>query len=77
MAPQLPTPQLSHESTFQEILHGFITLGILAASIFVKNPQSQQRAATVINAINGVMPMVETGGENTLQHILPLQAPPK
>jgi hypothetical protein len=41
------------------ILHAVIAAGIVAASIFVKNPNSQQHAATVIGAVNTLLPMVD------------------
>lgn len=41
------------------VLHDVIAAGILAASIFVKNPAHQQTAASLINAVNTLMPMLD------------------
>lgn len=43
-------------SLAHEILHDLFAVGIVAASIFVKNPQSQQRAAVIIDALKGLVP---------------------
>ena len=46
--------------TLDEILHGLILVGMTAASIFVKNPASQQHAATIIDLLNKViLPLAE------------------
>lgn len=42
------------------ILHDVITAGILAASIFVKNPASQQKAANIMQAIQQLLPMLDS-----------------
>ncbi len=53
-------PQLNANSTIDEILHGLITAGIMAASIFVKNPNSRQHAASIINVVNStVLPLAD------------------
>lgn len=55
-----PTP-LTAESKIDEILHALVLLGITAATIFVKNPNSQQHAASFINATNQViLPVVDS-----------------
>jgi hypothetical protein len=41
--------------TIDEILHSLVVLGISAAAIFVKNPNSQQHAASIINLTNSVV----------------------
>ena len=54
-----PTP-LSVTARLDEILHALILLGITAASIFIKNPNTQQHAATIINAVNTtVLPLAD------------------
>ena len=53
-----PTP-LTAESTIDEILHALITAGIIAASIFVKNPKSLQLAGQVVNGINTLLPIAD------------------
>lgn len=45
-------------STVDTIFHDVIAAGLIAASIFVKNPQSQERAANIINAINPLIEMI-------------------
>lgn len=50
-----PAPVLNVNATIDEILHALVILGITAASIFVKNPNSQQHAASIINATNQVV----------------------
>ena len=52
---------LSASATIDEILHALILLGITAASIFVKNPNSQQHAVSIINAVNStVLPLADS-----------------
>ena len=46
---------LTSGSKLDEILHALIFAGISAASIFVKNPSSQQHAATLINLVQGTL----------------------
>ena len=51
---------LSSNATIDVILHALVLLGITAASIFVKNPNSQQHAASIINATNQlVLPLAD------------------
>ena len=49
-----------NKQSLETLLHAIIALGITAASMFVKNPASQQHAATVVNAVNGLMPVVDS-----------------
>lgn len=53
-SPAPPAP-LAINATIDEILHALVILGITAASIFVKNPNSQAHAASIINATNQVV----------------------
>lgn len=46
--------------TIDTILHDIIAGGILAATIFVKNPNSQQKAALMIDAVNRLLPMLDS-----------------
>ena len=56
----MSTPNLSTTSRIDEILHALVLLGITAASIFIKNPNSQQHAASIINAVNTtVLPIAD------------------
>ena len=48
-----------------EILHLIVSVGIKAASIFVKNPKSQQSAANIIGLVNDVVLPVADGLLNT------------
>lgn len=41
------------------ILHDVIAAGILAATIFVKNPASQQKASALIDAVSRLLPMLD------------------
>lgn len=51
---------LTHQSTLDEILHGLVVLGITAAALFVKNPNSQQHAVSIINLVNqAVLPIAD------------------
>lgn len=44
-----------------EILHDVITAGIIAAGFFVKNPNSQQKAQTLIQLVTqDLLPMLDT-----------------
>jgi len=55
------TPQPLHSlSTLDAILHAFILAGMTAASIFIKNPNSQAKAAPIINLVNEVLPVIDT-----------------
>lgn len=57
-----PTPIPAKQSAGQiadTILHDVIATGILAASIFVKNPAHQQTAANLINAVQTLLPMLD------------------
>ena len=52
---------LTSTSKLDEILHALVLLGITAASMFVKNPNSQQHAVSIINATNQiVLPLVDS-----------------
>lgn len=58
----VPAPIPAKQSAGQiadTILHDVIATGILAASIFVKNPASQQTAANLINAVQQLLPMLD------------------
>lgn len=56
-APPAPAPvPAPTESLGQEILHDIFVLGIGAASIFVKNPASQQKAVTLVTILQGLFP---------------------
>lgn len=45
---------------FDLLLHDFVTLGVVAAGIFVKNPNSRAHAATIIDAVQKVvLPMAD------------------
>lgn len=55
--PAAPAPvAVPTESLGQEILHDIFILGIGAASIFVKNPASQQKAVTLVTILQGLFP---------------------
>jgi hypothetical protein len=41
------------------ILHDVITVGVLSASIFVKNPAHQETAGKLINAVAQLLPMLD------------------
>jgi len=44
-----------------QILHDVFIVGISAASLFVKNPNSQQHAASIIDLLNRVvMPIADS-----------------
>lgn len=46
--------------TLDAILHDIFLVGIAAASIFVKNPNSQQHAASIVNMLNStVLPIAD------------------
>jgi hypothetical protein len=50
-----------NKKTIDEILHDIFVIGISAASIFVKNPNSQQHAASIINLLNAtVLPIADS-----------------
>lgn len=46
-------PALTLEQT---ILHDLFLVGVAAASIFVKNPASQEKAATLIGILQQLLP---------------------
>lgn len=47
--------------TVDQILHSIFALAITAATIFVKNQQSQQHAASIINLTNSlVLPVADS-----------------
>lgn len=47
-------------ATLDEILHALVTVGIVAASIFVKNPNSRVQAGQIINLVNTtVLPIAD------------------
>jgi hypothetical protein len=51
---------LASGSTIDAILHALVILGISAASIFVKNPNSQQHAVSIINLVQTeVLPLAD------------------
>jgi hypothetical protein len=45
--------------SFNDILHDIIAAGLVSAALFVKNPESQQRAAVIINAVNPLIELLE------------------
>ncbi len=47
------TPQLNAGNKL--LIHDLILVGLTAASIFVKNPQSQEKAGILINLINSIL----------------------
>lgn len=51
----MATTPLTSTSKLDEILHALVLLGITAASLFVKNPNTQAHAASIINATNQVV----------------------
>jgi hypothetical protein len=53
-APVTPVPSKS-----QELLGLFVTLGLTAASIFIKNPATQQHAANIINVMGPFVAQLE------------------
>lgn len=56
-----PVPHLTAESRLDEILHALVIVGISAASIFVKNPNSRNLAGQIINVMNtNVLPTVDS-----------------
>jgi hypothetical protein len=64
MAPVLPpyTETRSKTMSFnpETLIHDLILLCSLAASIFVKNPASQQHAAELIDAVNThLLPLID------------------
>lgn len=67
-----PAP-LHPQSTIDEILHGLVTLGIVAASIFVKNENSRARAGQIINTTNQVVLPLADQLLNPGQPVLPPQ----
>lgn len=50
---------MSTGQTVDTILHDVIAFGVVAASIFVKNPASQQHAVTIIQAIQPLLAMID------------------
>ena len=63
MATTTATPSAASikETLIDTILHDVITAGILAASIFVKNANSRNRASQIIGAVNQLLPLVDAG----------------
>jgi len=48
------------EKTLAELLHGIVALGIGAANIFVKNPESRQHAGQIVDLVNSeVLPLAD------------------
>ena len=44
----------------ETLIHDLIAFGFLAASIFVKNPASQEHAAKIIGALNDhLLPLID------------------
>jgi hypothetical protein len=52
------TAPVSTPSTIETVLQDLFELGIGAASIFVKNPSSQQTAVNIINILKTVFPQL-------------------
>lgn len=44
---------------FDTVLHDFVLLGMLAASVFVKNPQSRAKAGAIMNLVQQAMPILD------------------
>lgn len=47
-------------SELQEIIGLLFTVGLSAASIFIKNPAHQQKAATIGTLLQQLLPTIET-----------------
>jgi len=46
--------------SLETLIHDLVALGILAASIFVKNPASQAHAAQIISVVqNDLLPLID------------------
>lgn len=48
-----------------ELLHKLFVVGVGAAAIFVKNPASQQKAATIISILESLLPHAEASTGTT------------
>lgn len=54
------TADTTSNSELNQILQALFSIGILAASLFVKNPTSQQHAQSVIDLLNKeVIPQID------------------
>lgn len=52
-----PTPTPTPTQTLeQKIIHDLFILGVTAASIFIKNPASQQKAGILIGILQDLIP---------------------
>lgn len=55
-----PTQHPSEAATItDDVLHDVLLMGALAASIFVKNPQHQQTAGLLINAVANLLKTID------------------
>jgi len=51
---------MSFKFNLETLLHDLIAFGIVAASIFVKNPASQAHAAQIISIVqNDLLPLID------------------
>ncbi len=55
MTPQPTSPNRTATLNPSLLLHDLILTGLTAASIFVKNPASQEKAGVLINLINSIL----------------------
>ena len=53
------TPTPAPQSEASKILGELFTVGVAAASIFVKNPYHQQTASGIISILNALLPGLE------------------
>lgn len=51
-------PTAPTSSTLDTIVHDVVLFGVLAASIFVKNPASQAKANTIIQALQPLLALL-------------------
>lgn len=58
-APAVTTTKPTAGEIIDTVLHDVILTGVLAASIFVKNPAHQQTASLIINAISQLLPQLD------------------
>lgn len=53
------TPTSPPQSEASKIIGLLFTLGTAAVAIFIKNPNHQQTANSIINVLNGLLPDLE------------------
>lgn len=66
---------MSSNNTAINILNDIVAFGIAAASIFVKNPASQQHAATIIQTLTPLLAIIEQQITGTPSPLAPAPAP--